>query len=51
MLAAAASIVQAAEEESRELSAAEDSFVLELMTRVKDFEEEIGHLKRKARRT
>ena len=51
MLAEAASIVQAAEEESREVSAAEDGVVLELMTQVRDLEEEIGHLKRKARRT
>jgi hypothetical protein len=31
--------------------AAEDGVVLELMTQVRDLKEEIGHLKRKARRT
>jgi hypothetical protein len=50
LLEQAGRIVQAAEAKSRAPNAEEDSLVLELMSKAMDLEEEIGHLRRQARR-
>ena len=50
LLQKATRIVQAAEAEERAPSVQEDALVLEIMTKVMKLEEEIGHLKRQARR-
>jgi hypothetical protein len=50
LLDQAGRIVQAAEAKSRAPGAEEDSLVLELMSKAMHLEEEIGHLKRQARR-
>jgi hypothetical protein len=46
LLAEAAGIVQAAQDQSRAVALEEDARVLELMERVRTLEEQIRHLKR-----